>query len=190
MPACVLTDDSIPFLGQAIAMTAPVVTKPHPQPPPSEGSASGGVAIAMTAPVLLSSSEDVMQFVLPEEFKHLEDIPTPVNANVQIQEVPSRVVAVTRFNGGYDYDYFMQHFQELQQKMQEEGFLATNQSTAEAKNNLTWSFAQYNPPFTIPYFRRNEVWIEMKDQYCTDKFRAMLQESTAAASAKKSSPDL
>lgn len=146
-------------------MTAPVVTKPE--------------AIAMTAPVV--SNGQFMQFVLPEELKSLEDIPTPANADIQIVQVPGRYVAVTKFNGAYSYDFFTQQYQVLFTKMQQEAFVAAEVSS----NSVSWSFAQYNPPFTIPYFRRNEVWIDMLPDYTTDKFKEMLKEAEGSISDSK-----
>lgn len=161
-----------PSPGQAIAMTAPVVTQPQ--------------AIAMTAPVV--SNGQFMQFVLPEDFKTLEEIPTPANSDIQIMHMPSRYVAVVKFNGGYSYPYFMQQYQDLFAKIKEEGFLSadavSNSDSDTAKSNgkpVTWSFAQYNPPFTIPYFRRNEVWMDMLPEYTSDKFQELAKSKEGKA---------
>uniref|UniRef100_A0A6B2LIF2 SOUL heme-binding protein n=1 Tax=Arcella intermedia TaxID=1963864 RepID=A0A6B2LIF2_9EUKA len=141
---------------QAIAMTAPVVTKPE--------------AIAMTAPVVTDGQ--FMQFVLPEDFKSREEVPTPLNTDIQILQVPARYVAVSKFSGSYSQAYFMQQYQDLLTRMQQEGFISAD---ATRDSGIKWSFAQYNPPYTIPFYRRNEVWIEMQGEYTTEKFKEMAE---------------
>ncbi len=122
-------------------MTAPVVTGPQ--------------KIAMTAPVL--TNPDYMQFVLPVEFRTLQDVPVPEDPTVHIREVPHRLIAVNRFSGAYSEEYFKSKLTELQQRLVAEGLLP-KESEAQA---MDWSFAQYNPPFCLPFLRRNEVWINL-----------------------------
>lgn len=44
----------------------------------------------------------------------------------------------------------------------------SSSDTTFCSSDLKWCFAGYNPPFTIPYFRRNEIWIDL-DNYSKDE---------------------
>jgi hypothetical protein len=127
-----------------IAMTAPVVTTP--QPPK---------AIAMTAPVVTTgtSASRVMRFILPAEFDALEKIPKPTNDSVRIVEVPEEVGAVTTFSGWVSPSQAEERRDSLIQDLAS--------SSCEVGPNPEWQLWQYNPPFTIPFLRRNEVWIKL-----------------------------
>lgn len=145
-------------------MTAPVLTGPK--------------KIDMTAPVLTSNS--FMQFVLPAEFVSLEQIPSPKDESISIKSVPRRIVAVTRFSGSYSRTYFDEKLQELYNSILKDDWLKVADDKDSSENRsvvdrLPWSFAQYNPPFTLPPFRRNEVWIEIPPQQFTVKLEEMVR---------------
>ena len=140
----------------SIAMTAPVITKPE--------------KIAMTSPVITQSNQDeVMQFVLPSDYTSLEQIPIPSNKRVAIKSIPSKLVAVTKFSGSYSKDYFDKKLKELYEHILADSLVPEyDQDLAPPIDNskgdittLKWNAAQYHPPFTIPFLRRNEVWIEL-----------------------------
>ena len=69
-------------------MTAPVITQP--------------LKMAMTAPVLSSSSERSMAFVLPFEYQHINQIPRPIDSRIKIKEIPKRILASYRYTGSFD----------------------------------------------------------------------------------------
>ena len=161
-------------------MTAPVVTGP----PPSE-------KIAMTAPVV--SSQDFMQFILPDEYTRIEDIPTPQDSKIMIKQVPERVVAVSQFSGSNHHADFLQRMKELKELILSEQLVEPSaldpQSTEPGSRyaachgilpeNVQWSFAKYNPPYTLPAFRRNEVWIELPKEVLTTKMRELVEKQCA-----------
>eukprot|EP00981_Chlorochromonas_danica_P007831 scaffold1884_cov343-Ochromonas_danica.AAC.48 len=169
-----------------LAMTAPVIT----------GQGSGGQAIAMTAPVL--STGQYMQFVLPADYQSLDTIPTPTNPEVTIKSIPRRVVAVSRFTGSFSDSYFSTKLQELYEKLKQDHLVEeTELPQKEAYlGGLKWSYAQFNPPFTIPAFRRNEVWIELNEtsyakvrqlieEYDKEKLKSSSTSSAGAGEGKK-----
>jgi hypothetical protein len=129
-----------------IAMTAPVITAPACR------------AIAMSAPVMSNFSNEriVMQFVLPDEFKAKSDIPTPLNPQIQLLTIPGRVVAVKKFSGWYSDEVGKSYFEELKISLE-------NDDIIDKGSEPEWSVAQYHPPFTLPFLRRNEIWIDIDE---------------------------
>lgn len=138
--------------GTPIAMTAPVVIDKKSQ----------GTPIAMTAPVVMENSNDAkgdkrMKFFLPAEYDDLSKIPKPTNPAVKIVEVPPAVGAVHRYNGSFSDKINEQKALELAAQLREDG--VTRLDDEYTKQNF--EFWGFNPPFTLPMFRRNEVWLEL-----------------------------
>ena len=133
---------------KAISMTAPVIKE-------------SGTKIAMTAPVMKSDSQQgglkVMDFVLPAEYDSMEKIPKPTNPAVKIKEIPAAVGAVHRFSGSMEDNVSREMAKELATQLEKDG---VDMSVEHALEN--YQFWGYNPPFTLPMFRRNEVWIELE----------------------------
>lgn len=127
-----------------IAMTAPVIT--------DQTVAAGGRKIEMTTPVLEEDSEQGWRymFVLPEEFT-LENAPVPLNEKVKLTAEPARKVAVLRYSGVMDREILNEKIGLLGQWIDDNGLLAVSQPR----------WAGYNPPWTLPFLRRNEVMIEI-----------------------------
>ena len=115
-----------------IAMTAPV--------------AQQGARIAMTAPVAQAAVGEghVIRFFLPAA---LRDAPAPNDARVRIVEVPGETVAVFRFTGGTDPESVAAARARLLAALPGTSWIAAGEPVA-------WF---YDPPWTIPALRRNEV---------------------------------
>ncbi len=160
------------FPGATIEMTAPVITAPE--------------KIAMTSPVV--TNRDIMQFVLPFEFTSIDQIPVPTSKRISIKSIPERVVAVTCFPGAYNRNYCMQKLNELHRQLIADRMLVDDEDDKDSKigesalattssanppsspatvtvddseKQLKWFVAQYHPPFTLPFLRRNEVWVDL-----------------------------
>lgn len=143
-----------------ISMTAPVVTAEEK-----------GESIAMTAPVV---TEDVgggmkkMQFILPAKYDSMDKIPKPTNPKVKITKVPAASGAVHKFGGSCNDETGRVQVQKLIEQLKEDGIEIDEKKALE--NYLLW---QYHPPFTIPMFRRNEVWVDLSESqvdYLLNKF--------------------
>ena len=145
-----------------IAMTAPVVMEQGTQPK----QAGGPKSIAMTAPVVIETNFTVqgmkkMMFMLPDEYDDIAKIPKPTNPAVHVEMIPSEFGAVHRYNGGYNAKINSKMAQELGEQLRSDG-LVDNTKDYVMEHFQFWG---YNPPFTIPYFGRNEVLIKLnKDQ--------------------------
>lgn len=116
---------------------------------------ASGEKIPMTAPVLMRADTEAQQwtmsFVLPQEFT-LDSAPRPLNPEVEIVAQPSRKLAVVQFNGVADAELRREKGEELISWASQQGFTPVG----------TPFYAGYNPPFTLPPFRRNEMLLEVK----------------------------
>lgn len=110
--------------------------------------------IAMTAPVYMDQADntsETMSFVLPKDFT-IETAPSPQDPSVKLEEITDLTVAVITFSGMLERDNINTHQAILEKWIAQEGYTKTGQIKT----------AGYNPPYTIPSLRRNEVLIEIK----------------------------
>lgn len=134
-----------------IAMTAPVTLEPQGQPS----------KLAMTAPVTVQPTAEApgwsgaqrwrVQFVMPSQYT-LAALPQPNNAAVALREVPGKTVAVAKYSGFNTDNRIRQETQALV------GWMQTRKLVAAGPAQL----ARYDPPWTLPIWRRNEIQIEIK----------------------------
>ena len=103
--------------------------------------------IAMTAPVQQSmAGEKEMAFMIPAEYA-LEDLPEPEDQRVSIREAPAYTAAVIQFSGWASAEKADENWQQLRRFLIAEGIDITGEPTLN----------QYNPPWTLPFMRRNEI---------------------------------
>ncbi len=123
---------------QSIAMTAPVE-----QEPTSE-------KIPMTAPVTQTQTagEWVVRFTMPSTYSS-ETLPEPNDARVRLRVTPPARFAVIRFSGLARPDDVAAKTAELSVWMRHR----------QLRHAGPASLAQYNPPWTLWFMRRNEVMI-------------------------------
>ena len=128
---------------EKIAMTAPVTIERQ----------DASQTIAMTAPVTLEQQGNRwrVHFVMPAQYK-LADLPRPNNAAVTLREIPGRKVAALRFSGFAGEDKVATKTAELRD------WIAARGMTAAGAAQL----ARYDPPWTLPFMRRNEILTEVK----------------------------
>ena len=114
-----------------------------------------GEKIAMTAPVeeSLEANQPLMAFTLPREYE-LEDLPEPADDSVRIQTVPGRTMAAIRFSGWATDGKVKRNTEQLISTLKQHGIEAVG----------TPSLNQYNPPWTPPFLRRNEIMVEVQVQ--------------------------
>lgn len=111
------------------------------------GGNSSEQKIAMTAPVQRAMDDSAeMAFMMPAEYR-LADLPTPEDDRVSFREAPGYTAAVIQFSGWADMDKAEENWQVLQ------AFLTERDINIEGQPSLN----QYNPPWTLPFLRRNEI---------------------------------
>lgn len=126
-----------------IAMTAPVTEK------------KANLKIAMTAPVTREPKDGAwtMGFAMPAQFKSLAELPSPLDSKVELVKRPAALFAVLRFTWRSNEERNQEKLKELQ------GWLEKNK---EYKSISAPTFAGYDPPWTIPFLRRQEVMLEVQ----------------------------
>jgi hypothetical protein len=129
--------------GGKIAMTAPVTQQN-----------AKGAKIAMTAPVTQQAQEGTwkVHFVMPADYT-METLPKPLDNRIRIFEQPAYRAGVVRFSG-FATDAALEKNETALRGWMEKKALKAD---AEAL------YAFYNPPWTLPFLRRNEVIIPLAD---------------------------
>ena len=137
---------------ERIAMTAPVVVEPQ----------SVSEKISMTIPVSIEpqNGEDNhmagvkrwrVHFVMPSEYT-LATLPKPLNPEVKLRQIPSKTYAVLTYSGFNSETKVQEKTDELL------SWLKAHNIKTIGKSQL----ARYNPPWTLPMWRRNEILQEIK----------------------------
>ena len=108
--------------------------------------------IAMTAPVEETlEAQPTMAFTMPSEHR-MEDLPVPDDTTVELVEVPERTVAVIEFSGWATEGKVEDKTEELLSTLEAHGVEVTDVP----------SLNQYNPPWTPPFMRRNEIMVAVE----------------------------
>jgi len=124
-----------------VAMTAPVLSR-EPE------------KIAMTAPVLQepgTGDVQVVSFIAPATYT-METIPAPKDPRVRIRQVPPFTAASLGYGGWTDPEKIERKTGELRSMLARDGRIPIPPFLS----------AQYNPPWTIPPFRRNEIIVKIR----------------------------
>ncbi|WP_237066088.1 SOUL family heme-binding protein [Microbulbifer guangxiensis] len=126
---------------EKIEMTAPVAMEPRSE------------KISMTAPVSMeqSSGKWRVTFVMPSQYT-MDTLPRPNNQAVTLRQIPEKSYAVIRFSGFAGEKKVAEKTAELMDWMGRQGLNPTGNA----------ELARYNPPWTLPFLRRNEIMVEYK----------------------------
>lgn len=130
----------------SIAMTAPVAQA-------GEGRSQ---SIAMTAPVAqgaVGQDRWTIQFFMPSEYT-MASLPVPRDPAVVLAVVPAETYAVLRFSG-------LGSARAVAEKEAELDAALTGSGWASAGDPVVWF---YDPPWTLPPLRRNEVAVRVTRQ--------------------------
>jgi effector-binding domain-containing protein len=124
----------------SIAMTAPVNQKTDSE------------KISMTAPVNQQRSEGqyAVSFLMPSKYK-METLPEPLDPDVKLKEIPSRKIAAIRYSGSWSRKKYDAKKALLEEFIRKKGLTIIGPDI----------FARYDPPFQLPFLRRNEVLFEV-----------------------------
>jgi hypothetical protein len=128
---------------EKISMTAPVTMAAKSDKNPSE-------KISMTAPVTMQQTAGQwrMYFVMPSQYT-LSTLPTPNNPAVTLRELPATRMAVIGFSGLAGEKKTAKKTAELMAWLKSKNIAPIGEP----------ELARYNPPWTLPFLRRNEVMV-------------------------------
>ena len=121
-----------------IDMTAPVITRDTSE------------KIDMTAPVISEETERgwYISFNMPKQYTK-ETLPIPNNSEVKIIEVPSEKFAVITFSGLVREKKYTEMLNLLNEEIKKRNIEPIGPPI----------LARYNPPWTLPFLRRNELML-------------------------------
>jgi effector-binding domain-containing protein len=125
---------------QKIEMTAPVTQQ------------ASGEKIPMTAPVMQEAASDLwkVRFVMPASYR-LETLPAPSDNAVKLIALPPQRYAAIRFSGLATDDAIAAEKRLLFDTLAKHGVSTQGEAV----------LAFYNPPWTLPFLRRNEILMKV-----------------------------
>lgn len=129
---------------ESLNMTSPVQIK------------KSSVKLNMTAPVQISEKKSgfySMSFVMPRKYT-LDSLPKPLDESITFEQVETKIIAT------YTYSWFATDKRNKQKAKLLQNWIKA-QTKYKAKSSFT--YAGYNPPWTIPFLRKNEVMIELEE---------------------------
>ncbi|MDG2252885.1 MAG: heme-binding protein [Methylophilaceae bacterium] len=134
-------NNSVNNESEKISMTAPVIVEPKIK------------QITMTAPILAEEKNNqwLISFVMPKEYS-FKTIPKPNNPKITLINLPKEKFAVIVFSGlvrESSYDEKIELLNDFVKKQ-------------KLKTLGSVQIARYNPPWTLPFFRRNEIMIKVQ----------------------------
>lgn len=139
---------------EKIEMTAPVTVEPV---------AGASEKINMTAPVTIepqggqgpsmgSAQRWRVHFVMPASYT-LASLPRPNNPQISLREVANQRMAVRRFSGFAGTDKVEREGEALRQWM----------AAQQLKPAGSLQLSRYDPPWKLPFVRRNEVMVQVAE---------------------------
>jgi hypothetical protein len=110
--------------------------------------------IAMTAPVTQQADGDswTVRFIMPHSWT-METLPAPTDARIKLVPIPAKRMVAIRFSGTANDNLIEAKTAELRRYAAEQKLLTVGEPV----------LAFYNPPWTLPFLRRNEIMLELAD---------------------------
>lgn len=126
---------------EKIAMTGPVIQQEK------------GEKIAMTGPVIQKKKGKswIIEFVLPSKYIRIQP-PEPLDPKVSLAKIPGYRAAVLTYSGNLGEEKYNIKIKELMKIVTQKGLQPIGEPFS----------AGYDPPWTIPFLKRNEVLITVE----------------------------
>lgn len=138
-----------------ISMTAPLMMQPEAMSSEENKDSDESEKIAMTAPVSMQQADGRwrVQFTMPSQYT-MQSLPKPNNPDITITELPVQTYGVIKFSGLAGSNKVAEKTEALQSWMQGQNLKIIGMP----------ELARYNPPWTLPFMRRNEVMIRYEQK--------------------------
>lgn len=138
-----------------ISMTAPVMMQPEAMSSEENKDSDESEKIAMTAPVSMQQADGRwrVQFTMPSQYT-MQSLPKPNNPDITITELPVQTYGVIKFSGLAGSNKVAEKTEALQSWMQGQNLKIIGIP----------ELARYDPPWTLPFMRRNEVMIRYEQK--------------------------
>jgi hypothetical protein len=126
---------------ESVAMTSPVYQE------------AASESIAMTIPVFQEADSQVwrMSFIMPKNYQ-VETLPVPIDSTIRIKKLEKRKVAVMSYSGSLNQESISEHAKQLIDWLNSRSIKMISKPKSAA----------YDPPWTIPTLRHNEIHIEIE----------------------------
>lgn len=116
------------------------------------GENSRNEKISMTVPVRTQTSaeQSTMAFFMPKQYSQ-ELLPAPLNEKINISAIKGGTFAALRFSGRTQEEQLNEKLGILSDWIKQRGY----------KPEGSWYLDRYDPPWTLPFLRTNEVLIRV-----------------------------
>lgn len=121
--------------------------------------------MSMTTPVITNANS--MSFVLPKTFNAF-NAPIPTSEAVILQDVPTETVAVREFSGVVTDGEVSRQRAKLEDALLSAGIMY---------DAASFKILQYNPPYTLPWVRRNEITVHITGNI-PEESRSMVEDNS------------
>lgn len=116
------------------------------------GANDAGEPLARTTPVIIKprATTHTIAFVMPPA-RAVSSLPSPRDVRISLVQIIERRVAVLRYHGRYTNEVFQTQTRRLHELV----------AAADLDTRGEPMFAGFDPPSTLPWLRRSELWIEL-----------------------------
>jgi SOUL heme-binding protein len=121
----------------------------------------------MTAPVIQTSQGNlreayVFSFMMPSKYT-LDTLTNPVDPRITLRPVEGRLMAARAYSGTWSAQRYKRNETALLQAVRAAGLQPVGAPL----------FAPYNSPFTLWFFRRNEVLVEIRSDHAAEPLEGL-----------------
>ncbi|OZJ03940.1 hypothetical protein BZG36_02936 [Bifiguratus adelaidae] len=135
---------------EKIAMTGPVLIDPQ------ASSIKEPTSATPETQQTTDESPMTMTFIMPSKYQCLDDLPIPNDSKIKLTQVSERTFAAITFSGTASEAKCQEQEDKLKQELKMDRDVKVIDPSAKG------IAAFYNPPWTIPWYRTNEILVPVE----------------------------